>query len=67
MKQGLGQIAGMRQELRINPRLYQAMDLLYMPLLELQQHLKTELEVNPFLELVEPDDEEDDAKDAKES
>ena len=62
MKQGLGQIAGMRQELRINPRLYQAMDLLYMPLLELQQHLKTELEVNPFLELVEPEEDEAEAE-----
>ena len=41
----------------MNPRLYQAMDLLYMPLLDLQQHLKQELLVNPFLELVEPEDE----------
>jgi len=46
----------MRQELRMNPRLYQAMDLLYMPLLDLQQHLKTEFESNPFLELAESDD-----------
>jgi RNA polymerase sigma-54 factor len=60
VKPGMGQIMGMRQEMRINPRLYQAMDLLYMPLLELQQHLKNELEINPFLELVEP--EEDDAE-----
>ncbi len=41
----------------MNPRLYQAMDLLYMPLLDLQQHLKQELLVNPFLELIEPEDE----------
>ena len=40
----------------MNPRLYQAMDLLYMPLLDLQQHLKTEFESNPFLELAESDD-----------
>src|SRR2546422_7396326 len=33
------------------------MDLLYMPLLELQQHLKQELLGNPFLELVEPEEE----------
>src|SRR3989454_10803541 len=33
------------------------MDLLYMPLLELQQHLKQELLGNPFLELVEPGEE----------
>jgi RNA polymerase sigma-54 factor len=54
MKVGLQQSVRLGQELRINPRLYQAMDLLYMPLLDLQQHLKQELVANPFLELVEP-------------
>lgn len=58
MKQGLTQTQGLRQELRINPRLYQAMDMLYMPMMDLQQHLKQELLVNPFLELVEPAEEE---------
>jgi RNA polymerase sigma-54 factor len=53
----------MRQELRINPRLYQAMDMLYMPMLDLQQHLKQELLVNPFLELLEPEEEEQDGAD----
>ncbi len=57
MKHGLGQHTGLRQELRINPRLYQAMDLLTMPMMDLQQHLKLELLVNPFLELEEPEDE----------
>jgi RNA polymerase sigma-54 factor len=61
MKTGLQQSASLRQELKINPRLYQAMDLLHMPLLDLQQHLKQELLINPFLELVEPEDEEDEA------
>ena len=56
MKQGLTQHTGLRQELRINPRLYQAMDMLYMPMMDLQQHLKQELLVNPFLELVEPEE-----------
>jgi RNA polymerase sigma-54 factor len=46
----------LKQEQTINPRLYQAMDLLYMPLLDLQQYLKQELVVNPFLELVEDPD-----------
>jgi RNA polymerase sigma-54 factor len=54
----------MRQDLKINPRLYQAMDLLYMPLLDLQQHLKQELLNNPFLDLVE--DEEEDAEEGEE-
>jgi RNA polymerase sigma-54 factor len=48
----------MRQELRVNPRLYQAMDMLYMPMMDLQQHLKQELLANPFLELLEPEEEE---------
>jgi RNA polymerase sigma-54 factor len=54
MKPGLNQSTQLRQELKINPRLYQAMDLLYMPLLDLQQHLKQESSTNPFLEMVEP-------------
>ena len=58
MKSSLQQSTVLRQDLRMNPRLYQAMDLLYMPLLDLQTHLKTELETNPFLEMLEPDEEE---------
>lgn len=61
MKPGMQQSTSLRQELKINPRLYQAMDLLHMPLLDLQQHLKQELLTNPFLELVEPEDDEADA------
>ncbi len=49
------QSAQLRQEMKINPRLYQAMELLYMPLLDLQQHLKQELAENPFLEMTEAD------------
>ena len=58
MRTGLSQHTSMRQELRVNPRLYQAMDMLYMPMMDLQQHLKQELLANPFLELLEPEDEE---------
>jgi RNA polymerase sigma-54 factor len=58
VKASLQQSQVLKQELRMNPRLYQAMDLLYMPLLDLQQHLKTEFESNPFLELEESDDNE---------
>ena len=49
----LYQRAQLRQEMRANPRLYQAMELVYMPLLDLQQHLKQEIAKNPFLELTE--------------
>src|SRR5438477_6524691 len=59
MKPGLNQSTQLRQELKINPRLYQAMDLLYMPLLDLQQHLKQELLNNPFLDMVEPEEDEE--------
>ncbi len=58
MRTGLGQHTSLRQDLRVNPRLYQAMDMLYMPMMDLQQHLKQELLVNPFLELLEPEEEE---------
>jgi RNA polymerase sigma-54 factor len=59
VKQGLTQSVRLGQELRINPRLYQAMDMLTMPLLDLQQHLKQELQQNPFLDLVEPDEDDE--------
>jgi RNA polymerase sigma-54 factor len=59
MKAGLSQSTQLKQELKINPRLYQAMDLLYMPLLDLQQHLKQELLNNPFLDMVEPEEDEE--------
>jgi len=51
----LFQSAELRQEMKINPRLYQAMELLHMPLQDLEQHLKQEMAENPFLELSEPD------------
>src|SRR5215210_3500805 len=54
IKTGLYQGTHLKQEMKINPRLYQAMDLLYMPLLDLQQHIKQEMLNNPFLELEEP-------------
>src|SRR5882724_4728906 len=65
MRTGLSQHTSMRQELRVNPRLYQAMDKHYMPMMDLQQHLKQELLANPFLELLEPEDETPEQKDAE--
>jgi RNA polymerase sigma-54 factor len=66
MKTGLYQGTTLKQEMKINPRLYQAMDLLYMPLLDLQQHLKQELLNNPFLDMVEGEVEEMVEKEEKE-
>jgi len=54
-KGGLYQGGQLQQEMKANPRLYQAMELLYMPIHELQKHLKEELTENPFLELTEAD------------
>ena len=65
MKPGLNQSTHLRQELKINPRLYQAMDLLYMPLLDLQQHLKQELLNNPFLDLVDTEDDEEEEQEGE--
>src|SRR5215210_1854141 len=65
MKAGLQQSTQLKQELKINPRLYQAMDLLYMPLLDLQQHLKQELLNNPFLDLVEAEEDEEDEQEGE--
>ena len=64
MRAGLNQSTQLKQELKINPRLYQAMDLLYMPLLDLQAHLKQELLNNPFLEMadLEEDEEEEEGE-----
>ena len=59
IKPGLYTEARTRQDMRVNPRLYQAMDLLYMPLLDLQARLEHELSENPFLELSEADNEDD--------
>ena len=65
MKPGLNQSTQLRQELKINPRLYQAMDLLYMPLLDLQQHLKQELLNTPFLDLVEAEEDEEEEQEGE--
>lgn len=46
----------LRQQQKAQPRLYQAMDLLHMPILDLRGHLRQELVANPFLELVEPEE-----------
>ena len=51
----LHQSVQLRQEMRINPRLYQAMELLYMPMLDLEQYLKQEVAENPLLELEDAD------------
>ena len=67
MRTGLNQSTQLKQELKINPRLYQAMDLLYMPLLDLHAHLQQELLNNPFLEQVEQEDDEEEGEEQQET
>ena len=64
MKAGLHQ--QMRQTLIITQRLQQALKLLQMPTMELQQALKAELERNPMLEEVDEVEEVQEIDDAKE-
>ncbi len=64
MKHGLYQTQ--RQQLIITQRLQQALKLLQMPTLELQQALKAELERNPLLEEIDDIEEEGEIEAAKE-
>lgn len=54
---GLRQNMQLRQQLVMTQRLQQALKLLQVPTLELEQILRQELQGNPLLEEVEPDDE----------
>ena|GEM_PF-4840552 len=48
----------LRQELRLTPQLIQSMEILQLPVLQLEQRISEELEQNPLLEIVQeiPDD-----------
>jgi RNA polymerase sigma-54 factor len=46
----------MSQQMRLAPRMIQSMEILQMPLAELQERIEQELENNPTLELAEPGD-----------
>ncbi|HAL91667.1 MAG TPA: hypothetical protein DCM68_01420, partial [Verrucomicrobia bacterium] len=50
MKQGLFQTQQLRQEMKLAPRMMQALRFLQVPLPELRELLRTELEQNPVLE-----------------
>ncbi|GHV19076.1 hypothetical protein AGMMS49959_02860 [Planctomycetales bacterium] len=53
LNQGLSLHAGLRQNMAMTPQLIQAMELLELPLLDLEQRLQYEVSVNPALELAE--------------
>ena len=46
---------GLRQEQRLTPQLIQSMNILQLPLLALEAHVREEMERNPALEVDEPD------------
>src|SRR5215831_19166786 len=47
----------MSQEMRLAPRMIQSMEILQMPIMDLQERLQQELDENPVLELKEPAEE----------
>jgi RNA polymerase sigma-54 factor len=47
----------MNMEMRLAPRMIQSMEILQMPIMDLQERLQQELDENPVLELKEPADE----------
>lgn len=53
MYHGLGLHMSQRQEMVMTPQMIQSMELLQMPLMELEQRIQTELLENPALELAE--------------
>jgi len=63
IKMGLHQGLHMKQQIVMTQRLQQALKLLQVPTLELEQILRTELQANPLLEEVEREDEYDDEPD----
>ncbi|MCE9594936.1 MAG: RNA polymerase factor sigma-54 [Planctomycetes bacterium] len=55
MKLGLHQSGRMEQRLVQSPQMIQAMQILQLPALELEERIEQELTENPFLELAEPE------------
>ncbi|MCF7811433.1 hypothetical protein K9N50_10650, partial [bacterium] len=54
--QGLSQQLRMRQELSLQPQQILRSELIQMPLLELELRVKAELEQNPFLDEIDPNE-----------
>ncbi len=58
MRIDVGQHMGMRQEMKLSPRMIQSMEILQLPLMALEERIEQELSENPVLELaaVEPEE-----------
>jgi RNA polymerase sigma-54 factor len=61
--QGLSQQLRMRQELSLQPQQILRSELIQMPLLELELRVKAELEQNPFLDEIDPNEDSSDSND----
>src|ERR1700733_10930732 len=57
MRMEATQTLRMSQEMRMAPRMIQSMEILQMPIMDLQERIQQELDENPVLELKEPSDE----------
>jgi len=55
---------GMRMDMRLSPRMYQSMEILQMPIMDLQERIQEELNENPVLELKEPSPDQEDGEEA---
>src|SRR5205814_3074567 len=53
----LGQVQSQRMEQRLAPRMIQSMEILQLPVMDLQARVQQELQENPVLELTEKDEE----------
>ncbi|MBN1326985.1 MAG: RNA polymerase factor sigma-54 [Candidatus Cloacimonetes bacterium] len=51
------------QSMLLKPKMLQSLEMLAMPLLELETHLKQEMVTNPLLEMLDPKDEDEDLQD----
>jgi RNA polymerase sigma-54 factor len=65
MEQHLSQTQ--RQEMRLNQRMQQALHILQLSTMELEEYLQQEVEVNPFLELIKTNEQSFDALEVPES
>lgn len=57
MRLGTSQQLRLSQEMKLSPRIIQAMEILQLPMLNLQERIDAEMESNPVLELQETQDE----------
>jgi len=63
MRLNVSQHLGLHQQMKLAPRIIQAMEILQLPMLALQERIDAEMEANPVLEAQSPDVDVDDSPD----